>query len=109
MEENKTTNIQETTNSTPVMPVVDNQKRSKNIFMLLILLGLFTAFALLIYAATMNKEADYVFDLRPVNVLNPSKPVDTSSTNAQAKDVDSVVVGDVDTDLKDLDTDLQGL
>lgn len=108
MEENKTTNIKETTNSTPVMPVVDNQKRSKNIFMLLILLGLLAAFALLIYAATINKEADYISELRPGNFLNPSKPVDTSS-NAQAEDVDSVVVGDVDTDLQDLDTDLQGL
>lgn len=104
MEENKN-QVAPQTNMEPKT----ESKKNNNIFMLLIIGVLFVIFGVLIYAIKMNNEADYASVIRPANLLNPAKPVNTLSPQGQVEGTDSIDVGNVDIELQDLTTDTQGL
>lgn len=102
-------------NQNPVMtqtntvPLASNKSGSRNVFAMLILVALFIAFGILIYAITMNNEADYASVIKPTNYLNPVKQVPTTPSQAEVEGTDSIEVGDIDMELQDLDSDLEGL
>ena len=102
MEENKNqVTAQTNSNST-----ADNKKGSNNTFMLFIILGLLVVFGLMVYTITKNKEVDNVWQ-KPASVLIMPKSVNTRQSKVEG--ADSVDVGNPDTDIQDLSTDVQGL
>lgn len=103
MEEVKNQTITQTTET-----ATDSKKGGKNVLMLLVLLGLALIFGLLIYTISKNNEADYVSVVKQQSVLNSPK-ANVSPVQNQVEDTNAIDVGDIDTDLQDLDIDLQGL
>lgn len=91
--------------------VTENSKKSYNsVFMLLVILGLFVTFGILIFAINRNIEVDYISIIRrPTNLLNPAKPVNRSLPQEQVEGLETIEVGDVDIELQDLDNDTQSL
>lgn len=105
--------MEETTNQVPPQTNISNtpqiKKSGNNVLMLLIMLGLFVIFGILIYAIKMNNEADYMSVIKPENILNPAKRVNTPSPQGQVEGTESIEAGDIDTELQDLSSDVQGL
>jgi len=88
----------------------ENSKKSYNsVYMLLVMLGLFVTFGILIFAINRNNEADYLSIIRPANLLNPAKPVNRSLPQEQVEGIDTIEVGDVEIELQDLNNDTQSL
>lgn len=108
MEEN-TNQITTQTNATNVQATENSKKSNNNVFMLLIILALFITFAILIFAINRNIEADYLSVIKPADILNPPRVVNRSLPQEQVGGTDSIEVGDVDTELQGLDSDLEGL
>jgi len=87
----------------------DTKKTGSNVLMILILLVLFVIFGILIYAIRANNDADYLSQMNTTNYLNQVKSVPTRSVEGQVEGAYYVDVGDIDTELGELDSDLQGL
>lgn len=106
-------NTNQVTAQANTIKTTDTKKSSSDVLMLLILIVLFVIYGLLIYAIKMNNDIDYVTAMKVENISNPDRPVidrlPTPSPQEQVEGIDSIDVGDVDTELQDLNTDVQGL
>lgn len=103
------------TNTSQIAPQVNTvtttaTKKNSNILMILILLILFVIFGVLIYAIRSNNEADYLSAINSTNYLNQVKSVvPTPSNQGEVEGAYYIDVGDIDTELGELNSDLQGL
>lgn len=101
-------------NTNQVAPQVNSvattdTKKNSNILMILVLLMLFVIFGVLIYAIRASNEADYLSEINTTNYLNEAKSVPTPSDQGQVEGAYYIDVGDIDTELEELNSDLQGL
>lgn len=107
--------MEPSTNTNQIAPQVNtvtttDTKKNSNILMILILLMLFVIFGVLIYAIRASNEADYLSEINSTNYLNQTKSLaPTPSNQDQVEGAYYIDVGDIDTELEELNSDLQGL
>ena len=113
MNNNTEQNTNQVTTQANTITTTDTKKSRSNVLMLLILVVLFAIYGILIYGIKMSNEVDYITTMKLENVSNLDRPVvnrlPTPSPQEQIEGIDSIDVGDVDTELQDLNADVQGL
>lgn len=107
-------NTNQVTVQTNTITKSDIKKGSSNVLMLVIMVVLFVIYGILIYTIKMNNDVDYIAATKLENLSNIDRTViierfPTPSPQEQVEGIDSVDVGDIDIELQDLNTDVQGL
>lgn len=91
--------------SSPVQPTPVKNSGMKNTFLLIIVLILAIILLLTVYLSLANKQSN----ITPNGPIYPAITTIPTPTQTDSQELDSIDVGDIDADLKEIDTDLQGL
>lgn len=94
----------------PQQPVVQpsepvKNSSMKNTFLLIIVLILAVILLLTVYLSLANKQSN----ITPNAQIYPAITTIPTPTQTEGQELDSIDVGDIDADLKEIDTDIQGL